>query len=669
VFVDLQPIRDWLRNVDWPWDALLVLLGAGFVVSLIFGWSEAAGLFIGTLFAAALILRFPPVVAGTEPLAGFLRGLRPLILPVVIVLIAGTVAYSWLVPLLVVPLLLVAAWFLLVAPELTRTGEAFRETAQWLQKGLGDWGHIAVGLLILLGIGAIVVVVIGLTPDVGLYEDRPEISNALITIALVAWMAAAVLRLGGFATSWFRAVVALISVLAVVRVLMAAGLVPGHNWLIRHADWLTAGHLLLLTAVGLGVIVVGDAIISLIPRLRFLESWGAFPVPLGGILRGLGFAAAGLATVALGAAAFYGVISSEANGRDGITPSDEVIAGKIVSPKRTPLPELAQKYQPVLVMTDAERWAPVSVDSYLQDQQHPAYLITPNGTRKPAPALADLPGVNGCHGGRAPCFRITIDCPSGSDDCAEGQPDRTDQGERIPDYRDGAVYVRVLSHRRPGGSPQAFNGTGPYGKNLKTLIQYWYFYRYDEWTRPILGGRIVQRHEGDWEAVTIGFSQKAPLFAGLSAHCGGSWLPWNKVQLAPTAKGPRVHPLIAVAEGSHANYTRTQDRRAPDWAGCKGSVPQGTTTVLSYASNIRDETSYGWDWLPAQTFFVNNAKPPMTFPGTWGGNDFTELINERDQRLSDAGPGPATPTLQPLWYDPVDQIFCSKHWHGPEPCG
>src|SRR5512144_1390758 len=215
--MNLEPIRSWLRKVDWPWDALLVLLAAGVVVSLVFGWTEAAGLFAGTLFAAALILRFPPAVAAAEPLGGFLRGLRPLILPLVIVLIAGTVAYSWLVPVLAVPALLVAGWYLLVAPEIGPTGEALSETKAWLRKGLHGWGHIVAAVMLVLGIAA---VVIGLSPDVALYESRPEVSNAAITVALVAWMAAAVLRLGGFATSWFRAVVALISVLALVRVLM-----------------------------------------------------------------------------------------------------------------------------------------------------------------------------------------------------------------------------------------------------------------------------------------------------------------------------------------------------------------------------------------------------------------------------------------------------------------
>jgi hypothetical protein len=667
VFVDLKPIRDWLREVDWPWDALLVLLAAGVVASLVFGWSEAAALFAGTLFAAALILRFPPVVAGAAPLGDFLLGLRPLILPLVIVGVAGTVAYMWLIPFLLVPMLLVAGWTLLVAPELGKAIRAFRETEEWLRTFRGP-ADIVVAALIVLGAAAIVVVVVTLSPDAGFYVDRPESSNALLTLALVAWMVAAVLRLGGFATSWFRALIAVTSVLAIVRLLMAAGLVPGHDWLEDHASWLTARNLLLLTGAGLAVIVLANAVISLIPRLRFLETWGAFPVDLGPTLRGLGFTAAVLATVALGAAAFEGVISSEANRHSGVTPDEDVLTGKakIFNPKNVPLPELAKDYQPVLVMTDDERWAPVSVDSYLQDPAHPARLIGRDGSSSPAPPLAELPGIDACRGGKEPCYRLTIDCATGDDDCAEGQPDRTDQGSAIPDYRDGAVYVRLLRHHHEGGSPQAFNGDGPYGADLTTLLQYWYFYRYDEWTRPVLGGRIVQRHEGDWEAVTIGLSQKAPLFLALSAHCGGTWIPWNRAEVAPTEKR-RTHPLVAVAEGSHANYTNVQDRRAPDWAACKG-VPKGTTTALSYASNLRDETSYGWDWMPAQTFIVKDDKPPMTFPGSWGGHDETVLLNEREQHLSADGGGPLTPRLQPLWYDPTHTIFCSKYWHGPAGC-
>ena len=665
MFFDFQPIRDWLREVRWPWDAFLVLIATGLAVSLIFGWSEAAALFAGTLFASALILRFPPVVAGAAPLGAFLVGVRPLILPVLIVAVAGTVAYTWLIPFLLVPLLLVAGWTFLVAPELAKAIGAFRETREWLRTFRGP-ADIVVAAVIVLGAVAIVWVVIGLSPDVGLYEDRPEISNALITLALVAWIVAAVLRLGGFATSWFRAVLAVISVLALVRLLMAAGVLPYHDEIEQHLHWLSATHLFLLTGIALAVIVVGDAAISLIPRLRFLESMGAFPADLGSTLRGLGFSAAVLATVALGAAAFYGVISSEANRHSGVTSDEDVITGKIFSPKNVPLPKLATKYQPVLVMTDDERWAPVSVDSYLQDPHHPAYLVRQDGSRSPAPPLAQLPGPNDCHGGHVPCFRITIDCATADEDCAEGLPDRTDQGMAIPDYRTGADYVRILRHTHPGSTPQAFNGDGPYGHNLKTLIQYWYFYRYDEWTRPVLGGRIVQRHEGDWEAVTVGFSQKGPLFLGLSEHCGGSWIPWNQAEIAPT-EGRRTHPLVAVAEGSHANYTHTQDRRAPDWAACKG-VPKGTTTALSYASNLRDETSYGWDWLPAKAHLVNDETPPMGFPGSWGGHDETVLINQREQHLSANGGGPLTPTLQPLWYDPTHTIFCSKYWHGPAGC-
>ena len=81
-------------------------------------------------------------------------------------------------------------------------------------------------------------------------------------------------------------------------------------------------------------------------------------------------------------------------------------------------------------------------------------------------------------------------------------------------------------------------------------------------------GKLSERHEGDWEAITIGLGKKRPLYAAYSAHCGGNWRDWDDVRVSDVPREPRLHPIVAVAEGSHANYFETQDRRSPDWAGC-----------------------------------------------------------------------------------------------------
>jgi hypothetical protein len=42
--------------------------------------------------------------------------------------------------------------------------------------------------------------------------------------------------------------------------------------------------------------------------------------------------------------------------------------------------------------------------------------------------------------------------------------------------------------------------------------------RHNESEQRLLLGTLVQRHEGDWEAVTTGVSRKRPLFVANSAH-------------------------------------------------------------------------------------------------------------------------------------------------------
>jgi hypothetical protein len=195
------------------------------------------------------------------------------------------------------------------------------------------------------------------------------------------------------------------------------------------------------------------------------------------------------------------------------------------------------------------------------------------------------------------------------------------------------------------------------------LIQYWFFYRYNEWTRPTLTGRLSGRHEGDWEAVMVGLGPTEPVFVAYSAHCAGSWRPWTgpgAIEVAQTA-APRTHPLIAVAEGSHAHYAETQVRRSPDWAGCAG-LKEGATTLVSYASNIRDKTGAGPRWLPSgeELQLVTGSDHPMRFPGTWGGSTQTLLINQREHELEDKDGGPQTPKLQKLWRKPLGTVFCSN---------
>lgn len=86
-------------------------------------------------------------------------------------------------------------------------------------------------------------------------------------------------------------------------------------------------------------------------------------------------------------------------------------------------------------------------------------------------------------------------------------------------------------------------------------IEYWLFYIYNDWKVP---------HEGDWELIVVllkkpseNGGQLQPIGCGYSAHHGGYRLPWPQVEKVDEEKRTTDdgnHPVVYVANGSHANY-------------------------------------------------------------------------------------------------------------------
>ena len=192
--------------------------------------------------------------------------------------------------------------------------------------------------------------------------------------------------------------------------------------------------------------------------------------------------------------------------------------------------DLARRYAPVLVFTAGERWTPVRVDPYVAR----AKLSGPAGT--PA-KLTDYDAVSSCPQSRPHCYTLSIECPSGSEERAHPvrrTPTALDQKSL---HEEGAVYVRVVDRDAlPLAQRKAiFADGGPFGERLTKLIQYWYFYEYDEWEAPVFAGLLTQRHEGDWEAVTLGLEDdRAPTLPRLLRPLRG--------QLAPLARCRSLDP-------------------------------------------------------------------------------------------------------------------------------
>ena len=184
-----------------------------------------------------------------QPFTALGRTVAPLVLPLLVVVGAGTIDSAWWVELLVGALCGLVAW-----------GVALRRELAGLKSILpviGEGGWAVLIAVALIGIPAVLVVVITIDRGIERFDDRGGWSSALLLFAAYVWAVAALLRLVGFATSWLRMAEAIAIGALLARLVLAAGLVPGHDSGL--ADVFSVGllaaivALLLLAEVAVGV--------------------------------------------------------------------------------------------------------------------------------------------------------------------------------------------------------------------------------------------------------------------------------------------------------------------------------------------------------------------------------------------------------------------------------
>jgi hypothetical protein len=594
---------------------------------------------IGELGGAILPIAFLFVVAGTFASAGL-----PAWEQLFIGLAAGVV--SWLI----------------VFEERGRD----EELAGWARRLVEDVPVIGSAIVVAVGAGAVVTLIISRAAPRWIDRLQEIGGNATLVayLALAAALIGILIRLFAFVTSARRAFAVAAVVLIAIHRLMWLGTLPGFS-ASRHIKWWVD----VVIAVGCIGLLLTDARRG--PQFASARSSGASTRRKRAWW--YGFATVISAAVALLVAVPYGVLGST-----DYSPSAAGTFGQIEPGTEAHLlartdRQLATTFAPVLQLTTKERWALTDVDAYLKDAAVYAttgphsYLVKQEPVIE-HPTRRTLPMA--CPDTGSLCY--TISCRAGEGTC---QYPRT---HRAGSYREGTEYVRIVRRRTNSGF---FKSVTPYGARLRVVLQYWLFYRYDRWLATTFAGNFDQQHEGDWEAVTVGLGANDPLFVAYSEHCGGNWYPWSKVQVAPfafshgvwttidSAKTAALHPLVGVAQGSHANYIRAQDQRAPDWSSCGAHVSDAAANALSYVWNIRDRTANGWLLFPGRLAYVDEHTPPMSFPGFWGEAETISLRNFRNPSLpiEARGDGPKSPPKQPLWYATLATIFCSAHWH-PEKC-
>jgi hypothetical protein len=172
---------------------------------------------------------------------------------------------------------------------------------------------------------------------------------------------------------------------------------------------------------------------------------------------------------------------------------------------------LAQQFAPTLRFSAAEHYRPLAVQDYL------AQAALKNGkpprgvTMQSRPTAFTLPSTP------APTY---LDVRNAQPNLHASQYRLLEQ--RLEAARRPTVYWRLA--REPS--------TG------RLAIEYWFFYLYNE---------FADRHEADWEGVTVFVKNGAAIGVTFSQHQGRTWIAWPVAALDD-------HPVVYVAAGSHANY-------------------------------------------------------------------------------------------------------------------
>jgi hypothetical protein len=173
-----------------------------------------------------------------------------------------------------------------------------------------------------------------------------------------------------------------------------------------------------------------------------------------------------------------------------------------------------------------------------------------------------------------------------------------------------------------GPVPDVVYGRVTSGSDGRTWLQYWMLYRTNPQDRGILR---TGRHEGDWEVVQVALGRRNfPERVTYSQHRWAESCAWREVP----SEG--FHPVVYVANASHATYPRPGDHDRPwpdptDEADGRGRHVQPRVIV------IEDADLPGW----------------LQWPGLWGRTRARlipgETFSPRGPAFQDDGP----------WRDPV----------------
>jgi hypothetical protein len=95
-----------------------------------------------------------------------------------------------------------------------------------------------------------------------------------------------------------------------------------------------------------------------------------------------------------------------------------------------------------------------------------------------------------------------------------------------------------------------------------TILQYHFFYAFNDWR---LAANGMNHHEGDWEMTAVYLKNESPYAVLFSQHGAGNIARWeNVIKAQDRSERDTTHPVVYVALGSHANYSKPEVIRSPN---------------------------------------------------------------------------------------------------------
>lgn len=197
---------------------------------------------------------------------------------------------------------------------------------------------------------------------------------------------------------------------------------------------------------------------------------------------------------------------------------------------------LAKRFAPILLLDSLDLFRPLDQPSYVRAtdlkkrRADAAGNVIETTVVKSTPGIQDLPNEP-----------IRCGLPENSQCYFLDVPDREPADALAP-----LEYASLQETLFANGAKHTVYWNVTQGSSGEVAIQYWFLYVFNDYFDFQLG---ANRHESDWEQITIILNRElVPQRAVYAHHATAWWKPWNEIQRLGD------HPKVYVARGSHASY-------------------------------------------------------------------------------------------------------------------